>query len=118
MRESMEILGSIQGENVAVEGREKMQRQMRDLIRRLHGSRSWEGGNVSYKVHFWRPAFGTRVDSLIEFRADGRETWFARANGPDSWRSFCRAVSSLRQILTEMEMREEGAVDDDVHEGS
>src|SRR4051812_41696200 len=104
----MEILGSIQSENVVVEEREKMQKQMREFIGRLQKGRRWEAGNVSYKVHFWRPFFGAKVDSLIEFRADGQEAWFARANGADSWKSFCRAMASLRQIVTEMEMREEG----------
>ncbi|HEY8280531.1 MAG TPA: hypothetical protein VIH99_12955 [Bdellovibrionota bacterium] len=105
----MEILGSIQGENVAIEGREKMQRQMRDFISRLQKGDRWNSGNVLYKVHFWRPFFGAKVDSLIEFRADGQEAWFARANGPDPWKAFCRAMGSLKQIVTEMEMREEGA---------
>lgn len=105
----MEILGSIQGENVVVDEREKMQKQMRDFIARLQKGRRWETGNVIYKVHFWRPLLGTKVDSLIEFRAEGQEAWFARACGPDSWKAFCKAMESLKQIVTEMEMREEGA---------
>ena len=63
--------------------------------------------SVVYKVLFWKPIFGSKVDSLIEFRADGQETWFARANGADCWKSFARAMAILRQILTEIEMREE-----------
>lgn len=106
----MEILGSIQSDGVAVEDREKMQRQMRDFIARVHKGHRWEGGNVTYKVHFWKPLFSAKVDSLIEFRADpGQESWFARANGADPWKSFQRAMASLKQIVTEMEMREEGA---------
>jgi hypothetical protein len=104
----MEILGSIQSEGVVVEEREKMQKQMRDFIARIQKGRRWETGNIVYKVHFWRPMFSPKVDSLIEFRAEGREAWFARANGPDSWKSFCRALGSLKQIVIEMEMREEG----------
>ena len=110
----MEILGSIQSEGVPVEDREKMQRHMRDFIGRVQKGRRWEAGNVVYKVHFWKPLFSAKVDSLIEFRADGQEAWFARANGPDAWRSFARAMASLKQIVTEMEMREEtGNVRDD-----
>jgi hypothetical protein len=105
----MEILGSIQSEGVLVEERDKMQRQMRDFIASLHKGRRWETGNVSYKVHFWKPLFGSKVDTLIEFRAEGQESWFARANGGDPWKSFSRAMASLKQIVTEMEMREEGA---------
>ena len=103
----MEILGSIQSEGVLIEDREKMQRQMRDFIARLHKGHRWEGGNVVYKVHFWKPMFGSKVDALIEFRSEGREAWFARANGTDSWKSFSRALGSLKQIVVEMEMREE-----------
>jgi hypothetical protein len=114
----MEILGSIQSENVAVEGQEKMQRQMRHFIARLQKGRSWENGNVAYKIFFWRSVFGAKVDSLIEFRADGREAWFARANGADSWKAFCRAMASLKQIVTEMEMREEGANAEDERNAS
>jgi hypothetical protein len=104
----MEILGSIQSEGVPIEEREKMQRHMRDFISRVQKGRRWEAGNVVYKVHFWKPMFSAKVDSLIEFRADGHEAWYARANGADAWKSFTRAMASLRQILTEMEMREEG----------
>lgn len=103
----MEILGSIQSEGVVVEEREKMQRQMRDFIGRVRKGRRWEAPNIIYKVHFWKPLFGSKVDSLIEFRADGHESWFARANGADSWKSFSRALASLKQIVTEIEMREE-----------
>lgn len=111
----MEILGSIQSENVVVEDREKMQRQMREFIRRLQKGQSWAGGNVSYKVHFWRPHFSSKVDSLIEFRTEGQEAWFARANGPDSWKAFCKAMGSLKQLVDEMDMREGGgnATDND-----
>ncbi|MGZ3650297.1 MAG: hypothetical protein ACXVB9_17900 [Bdellovibrionota bacterium] len=104
----MEILGSIQSEGVVVEEREKMQRKMRDFISRIQRGRRWETGNIVYKVFFWKPLFGAKVDSLIEFRSDGREAWFARANGPDPWKSFCRALGSLKQIVLEMELREEG----------
>jgi hypothetical protein len=110
----MEILGSIQCEGVEVLEREKMQRCMRDFIARIHKGRRWETRDVVYKIHFWKPLFSSKIDSLIEFRAEGREAWFARANGPDSWKSFFRALSSLKQIVTEMEMREEGVnVNDD-----
>ncbi len=105
----MEILGSIQSDGVEVGEREKMQRHMRDFIARVHKGRRWETRNVVYKVHFWKPIFSSKVDSLIEFRADGYEAWYARANGADSWKSFFRALASLKQIVTEMEMREEGA---------
>ena len=109
----MEILGSIQSENVVIEGREKMQKQMRDFIARLQKGQGWGVSQVSYKVHFWRPHFGAKVDSLIEFRAEGHEAWFARANGPEPWKAFCKAMACLKQIVTEIEMREGGANADD-----
>jgi hypothetical protein len=104
---TMEILGSIQGDSMEIPERERMQRQMRDLIARLERVRSWNEERVAYKVHFSRPLFGTRVDSLIEFRAGGQESWYARANGGDPWKAFCKAMGSLKQIVTEIEMREE-----------
>jgi hypothetical protein len=57
------------------------------------------------------------VDSLIEFRAAGEETWYARANGLDPWKAFCRAMLSLKQIVTELEMREESHAKDDGKKG-
>ena len=105
----MEILGSIQSEGVVIEEREKMQKQMRNFIARVQKGRRWEAENVAYKVHFWRSFLGTKVDSLIEFRIEGQEAWFARANGVDSWKSFHQALESLKQIVTEMEMREESS---------
>lgn len=107
--DALEILGSIQSENVLIEDREKMQRLMRDFISTLQRDERWDADNVSYKVHFWRPFFGSKVDSLIEFRTMGHEAWFARANGQDSWKAFCKALGSLKQIVTEMELREDGA---------
>lgn len=105
----MEILGSIQSEGIVVEDREKMQRQMREFIARVQKGQRQAVGNIVYKVFFWRPLFGAKVDSLIEFRTEGREAWFARANGADPWKSFTRALGSLKQIVTEMELREESA---------
>jgi hypothetical protein len=104
----MEILGSIQSEGVVVEDREKMQRQMREFITRLQKSERRGADTIVYKVFFWKPLFGAKVDSLIEFRTEGRDAWFARANGTDSWKSFTRALGSLRQIVAEMELREDG----------
>jgi hypothetical protein len=101
----VEILGSIQGENMEIAERERMQRLMRDFITHLQGLRRWEESRIAYKVHFSRPFFGSKVDSLVEFRIGGKEAWYARANGADPWRAFCRAMSSLKQMVTEMEMR-------------
>jgi hypothetical protein len=106
----MEISGSIQSENVVLEDREKMQKLMRDFISGLRKSRHWDVESIAYKVHFWRPFFGAKVDSLIEFKSgtqEAQEAWYARANGPDPWRSFCRALTSLKQIVTEMDIRED-----------
>ena len=105
----MEILGSIQSEGVVVEDREKMQRLMRDFIARVQKGERTIASSVVYKIFFWKPSFGSKVDSLIEFRTEGQDAWFARANGSDPWKSFCRALGSLKQIVTEMELREEGA---------
>lgn len=110
---TVEILGSIQGENMEIAERERMQRLMRDFIARLQKGRDWKEERVAYKVHFSKPFFGSKVDSLIEFRAGGREAWYARANGGDPWKAFCRAMGSLKQIVTEMEMREIGDAKDD-----
>jgi ribosome-associated translation inhibitor RaiA len=109
----MEILGSIQGEDVEVTERERMQREMRGFIGKLQKTRGWKSERIAYKVHFSRPLLGRKVDSLIEFRAAGEETWYARANGADAWKAFCRAMVSLKQIVTEMEMREESHAKDD-----
>lgn len=103
----MEILGSIQGENLAAAERERMQREMRDFISRLQKKRDWQSERVAYKVHFSRALLGKKVDALVEFRAAGEETWYARANGVDAWKAFCQAMLSLKQIVTEIEMREE-----------
>jgi hypothetical protein len=105
----LEILGSIQSEGVPVVDRDKMQRQLREFLLRVQGGQGWSSGNVIYKVHFWKPLFGTKVDALIEFRADGHDAWFARANGADAGKAFSRAMASLKQIVTELEMREESA---------
>jgi hypothetical protein len=109
----MEILGTIQGESMEIVERERMQRQMRDFISRLQGVRDWNEDRIAYKVHFSRPLFGAKVDSLIEFRAGGQEAWYARANGTDPWRAFSRAMESLKQIVTEMEMRKNGNAKND-----
>lgn len=104
----MEILGSIQGENMEIVERERMQRQMRDFIARLQKGRGWQTSRVAYKINFSRPMQGAKVDSLIEFRADDQEAWYARANGVDPWKAFNKAMGSLTQLATEMEMREDG----------
>lgn len=101
----MEILGTIQGEGMEIPERERMQRQMRDFISRLQSSQDWKEDRVAYKVHFSRSLLGSKTDALIEFRAGSKEAWYARANGADPWRSFCRAMDSLKQMVTEMEMR-------------
>lgn len=103
----MEILGSIQSENVVVAERERVQRLMRDFISRLETERPWAVSSVAYKVHFSRPLFGGKVDCLVEFRAGAQESWYARANGQDPWRAFCRAMESLKQVVIEMSLREE-----------
>jgi hypothetical protein len=102
----MEILGSIQSDNVIVQERERMQRLMREFIGNLRADRHWISDNIAYRVHFSRPFFGGKVNSLIEFRAGGQEAWYARANGADPWKAFCRAMASLKQIVTEMDLRE------------
>lgn len=99
----MQILGSIQSENVAVTDRDRMQRLMRDFIGELRPHCS--EAEISYKIHFWRPFFGAKVDALIEFRLGREDAWYARANGADPWRSFCRALNSLKQLVVEMELR-------------
>lgn len=108
----MEILGSIQGENVAISDRDRMQRQMREFIGDLPPEQASElaqfRGSYAYKVHFWRPFFGSKVDSLIEFRAGDHDAWYARANGADAWRAFSRALGSLRQLVLEIDIREDG----------
>ncbi|RYZ99556.1 MAG: hypothetical protein EOP11_19315 [Proteobacteria bacterium] len=109
----MEILGSIQSENVVVLERERMQRLMRDFIGRLRHDRRWDTENVAYRVHFSRPFFGGKVNSLIEFRAGGQEAWYARANGADPWKAFCRAMGSLKQIVMEMDLREDANAKDE-----
>ena len=109
----MEILGSIQSENVIVQERERMQRLMRDFVSRLRKERTWGGENVAYRVHFSRPFFGGKVNSLIEFRAGAEEAWYARANGADPWKAFCRAMGSLKQLVTEMDLREDGHAKND-----
>lgn len=101
----MEIMGSIQGENMVISEREKMQKLMRDFIGVLR--MQLDLNEVAYKVHFWRPFLGAKVDSLIEFRADGQEAWYARANGADTWRAFSRALGSLKQMVMEIEIRED-----------
>ena len=109
----MEILGSIQGEEMEIAERERMQRQMREFISELQTSREWVEERIAYKVHFTRPLFGSKVDSLIEFRAGDREAWYARANGLDPWKAFCRAMASLKQIVTELEMRQKSELKGD-----
>lgn len=109
----MEILGSIQGEDMELTDRERMQREMRGFIGKLQRAREWKSERIAYKVHFSRSLLGHKVDSLIEFRAAGEETWYARANGADAWKAFCRAMLSLKQIVTEMDMREESHAKDD-----
>ncbi|RZA07461.1 MAG: hypothetical protein EOP11_07610 [Proteobacteria bacterium] len=109
----MEILGSIQSENVVVLERERMQRLMRDFIGRLQHDRRWDTENIAYRVHFSRPFFGGKVNSLIEFRAGGQEAWYARANGADPWKAFCRAMGSLKQIVMEMDLREDANAKDE-----
>lgn len=101
----MEILGSIQGEGMEIQERDRMQRLMRDFIGGLQKSCHWPVDRIAYRVNFSRPLFGSQVDSLIEFRAADQETWYARANGADPWRAFCRAMGSLKQLVTETEMR-------------
>lgn len=101
----MEILGSIQAEGMEIHERDRMQRLMRDFISSLEKGCHWPVDRIAYKVHFSRPLFGTKVDSLIEFRAADLESWYARANGTDPWRAFCRAMGSLKQLVTEIEMR-------------
>lgn len=103
----MEILGSIQGEKVLVKNRQRMQRQMRRFIARMQKERNWKTVNVAYKVHFWRPLFGRKIDSLIEFRSEGEETWLARATGFDAWRAFCGAMAGLSKMVGEAEIKEE-----------
>jgi hypothetical protein len=103
----MEILGSIQTQSEELEERARMQKEMRDFISRLQRSRHWKSERVAYKVNFSRSLLGKKVDALIEFRAAGEETWYARANGPGEWKAFCKAMLSLKQIVTEMEIREE-----------
>jgi hypothetical protein len=105
----MEILGSIQSEGVLIEDRDKMQRQMREFIARVQKGERSDAGSVVYKIFFSKPLFSGAVDSLIEFRSQGQDAWFARANGSDPWKSFSRALGSLKQIVTEMELREESA---------
>ena len=109
----MEILGSIQGESMEIAERERMQKRMREFISKLQHRREWRAERIAYKVHFSRPLIGKKVDCLLEFRAAGEETWYARANGLDPWRSFCRSMESLNQMVTEMEMREESHAKDD-----
>jgi hypothetical protein len=103
----MEIMGSIQSENVNVGERERIQRQMREFIGGLQVEWPREMKEVAYKIHFWRPFFGSKVDSVIEFRTGLQDAWFARANGPDPWRAFSKALGSLKQIIIEMELRED-----------
>lgn len=101
-------MGSIQGESIGSSERERMQRMMREFIGAMKAELPQGMKEIAYKVHFWRPLAGARIDSLIELRAAGQDSWYARANGPDPWRSFCRALGSLKQILVEMELREDG----------
>ncbi|MGE3262416.1 MAG: hypothetical protein AB7K68_11605 [Bacteriovoracia bacterium] len=101
----MEIMGSIQGENVVISERERIQKLMRDFIGILR--LRLELNEVAYRVHFWRPFLGAKIDSLIEFRANGQDAWCARANGPDAWRAFSRALGSLKQMIMEIEIRED-----------
>ena len=105
----MEILGSIQSDNVNVGERGRMQKQMREFISGLQGEWPDELNEVAYKIYFWRPFFGAKIDSTIEFRTGVQDAWFARANGPDPWRAFNKALASLKQIIIEMELREDGS---------
>ncbi len=88
-------------------GRERMQRRMRDLISKVQRNSEINVGKVAYKVHFSKPVFSQKIDCLIEFKMSDRDIWYARANGVDTWRSFCRAWASLRQLVTEIDMKEE-----------
>jgi len=103
----MQISGSIQSENVEVGERERMQRMMREFIAGLQRTLSRDLSEVGYKVRFWRPFFGAKIDSVIEFRAGPHDAWYARANGADPWRAFSRALANLKQIILEMEIRED-----------
>lgn len=103
----MQISGSIQSENVEVAERERMQRLMRDFIAGLQKTLPRDLTEVSYKVRFWRPFFGAKIDAVIEFRAGPQDAWYARANGADPWRAFTRALGNLKQIILEMEIRED-----------
>jgi hypothetical protein len=108
----MDILGSIEGDNVPVVGREQIRGQMEKFVSRLRRRRRFESGEMMYKVQFWRPEAGAKIDSLIEFRNGGGEAWYARANGPDSMRAFKSALASLQQIVVELELREEALNDE------
>ncbi|MGZ3694039.1 MAG: hypothetical protein ACXVBL_07195 [Bdellovibrionota bacterium] len=85
-----------------------MQKVMREFITKLQIDLHRELREVGYKVQFWRPYSGAKIDALIEFRAGNSDAWFARANGTDPWRAFGKGMGSLQQIITEMELREVG----------
>ncbi len=104
----MDVLGSIQSDNVALPEREKVQRLMRDFIGGLRQEQGWDNASLSYRIHFWRPFFGSKIDALLEFRIGEKDAWFARANGASPWKAFCRALASMKQIITEMDLREDG----------
>jgi hypothetical protein len=102
----MQIMGSIQGDYVANSERARMQGLMREFISRLPSDIQLEVKEVAYKIYFWRPFSGAKVDSLIEFSSGKEAAWFARANGTDPLRAFNKALGSLKKIIVEMEFRE------------
>lgn len=101
----MEILGSIQCENVQLTDRHALQKRMRKLIRGLRGSDGLAATNVGYRVFLWRTSFAATVEVLIELRIPGCETCFARAHGENPEESFYLAADRLAQMEVESRMR-------------